>query len=190
VRVLGMNLAFVSLRTAGLRIRTRQKTGRALEIFKTLLMSTRCGWSETTQPRSGRLRCAGVFLFIAFATSAQAQFQAIDIFVDSKEPLAAYQLEFSAGKKKQLRIVGIEGGEHSAFTNAPYYDPKAMQRERVVLGAFSTAKDLPKGRTRVATIHVQVVDNAVEYRLKLHTAANAEGQEISVHTSFRERKSE
>ena len=132
-----------------------------------------------------------VLLFLAFAISAQAQFQAIDIFVDSRQqPLAAYQLEFSAAKKKQLRIVGIEGGEHSAFTNAPYYDPKAMQRERVVLGAFSTAKDLPTGKTRVAIIHVQVLDSAVEYRLKLQTAANAEGEEISVHTSFRERKSE
>lgn len=132
-----------------------------------------------------------VLLFLAFAISAQAQFQAIDIFVDSRrQPLAAYQLEFSATKKKQLRIVGIEGGEHSAFTNAPYYDPKAMQRERVVLGAFSTAKELPAGKTRVATIHVQVLDSAVEYRLKLQTAANAEGEEISVHTSFRERKSE
>ena len=131
-----------------------------------------------------------LLFFCLLAFSAQAQFQAIDVFVDSgTEPLAAYQLEFAAAKNK-VRVVGIEGGEHPAFTNAPYYDAKAMQRERVVLGAFSTAKELPIGKTRVATIHVQVLDPSVQYRLKVHTAANPGGERISVKATFKERKNE
>ena len=87
------------------------------------------------------------------------QFRAIDIFIDSKSrPLAAYQLEFKP-IKGDVKIVGIEGGEHEKFSSPPYYDPQAMQQERVIIAAFSTAplSSLPTGRTRIATVHVQVV---------------------------------
>ena len=62
------------------------------------------------------------------------RFRAVDVFVNSKDkPLAAYQLEFTASAG--VKIVGIEGGEHAAFKEAPFHDPKAIQQERVIIGA-------------------------------------------------------
>jgi hypothetical protein len=87
--------------------------------------------------------------------------------------------------------VGIEGGEHPAFKEPPYYDPKAMQKERVILAAFNTAKDsdLPKGKTRVATIHLQIYGpETPKFFLKLQTAANSQGKRISAEAAFEERK--
>jgi hypothetical protein len=131
------------------------------------------------------------FLFVAMRLSAaQVHFAAFDIFVDSKNvPLAAYQLEFS-GPADQLRIAGIEGGEHEAFKTPPFYDPKAIQQERVILGAFNaaSASQLPTGRTRVATVHVQFTGpQPPPFSLKLHTAANPEGKSISTKASFNQR---
>ena len=118
-------------------------------------------------------------------------FMAVDILIDSKqEPLAAYQLEFSV-KSRNAKVVGVEGGGHPAFKDAPFYDPKAMQQERVILAAFSTsAKDkLPKGKTRVATIHLQVTDGGrPALDLKLDTTATADGNRISAAATFEERK--
>lgn len=126
------------------------------------------------------------------AKAGQGRFGAVDIFVDSgTEPLAAYQLEFSsAGSAK---IVGIEGGESPAFSHPPYYDPQAMQGERAILAAFNTASadKLPKGKSRVATIHLQIgVEDVPKIRLKLHTAASGDGHPISVQISFTERNAQ
>ena len=124
-----------------------------------------------------------------FVRAQSVQFEAIDIFIDSHgQPLAAYQLEFFA-RKDAIRIVGVEGGEHDAYKEPPYYDPKAIQHERVIIAAFNTGNKNPIGKTRVATIHVQVLRRP-DYRLKLHTAADSEGTPIPVHASFTERKSE
>ena len=113
----------------------------------------------------------------------------MDVFVDSKDkPLAAYQLEFNA-TSGDVKIVGIEGGEHAAFAEAPFYDPKAMQHERVILAAFSITEKLPRGRTRVATIHIQVSGTTdPRFELKLQIAADASGNEFPAKTSFAERK--
>ena len=118
------------------------------------------------------------------------RFRAVDIYVDSKEsPLAAYQIEFSV-TNGNARIVGIEGGEHPAFTEPPFYDPKAMQHERVIVAAFSTnpVSNLPKGKTRLATIHIQT-SRAVgpEFELKLQAAADSSGKKIPAEASAQER---
>ena len=69
------------------------------------------------------------------------RFEAIDVFIDSgDQPLAAWQLELSC-HTKDVEIVGIEGGEHPAFKEPPFYDPRAMNNNRVILGAFSTDSD-------------------------------------------------
>jgi hypothetical protein len=140
-------------------------------------------------------------VFAASLLSAAAQqtatndsivlFRAVDIYVDSKDkPLAAYQIEFSA-TNGNARIVGIEGGEHPAFSEPPFYDPKAMQHERVIIAAFSTniVSILPKGKTRIATIHIQT-SSAVEpeFELKLQVAANSKGNKIAAEASAEERK--
>jgi len=121
---------------------------------------------------------------------AEVRFSAIDVFVDSEaQPLAAYQLTVTA-PHGDVRIVGIEGGEHAAFKEPPYYDPKAMQKERVILGAFNTspAEQLPRGKTRVATIHVQVSGPTIlNVTAKLEAAATSEGHSITAQISLVER---
>src|SRR6267142_3694254 len=68
----------------------------------------------------------------------RSRFRAVDIFIDPKgAPLAAWQIEFAA-TNGVAKIVGIEGGEAEPFRNPPFYDPKAMQGERVIIAAFST----------------------------------------------------
>jgi hypothetical protein len=119
------------------------------------------------------------------------RFCAVDIYVDSRTaPLAAYQLHFFA-TNGAVKIVGIEGGEHPAFREPPFYDPKAIQHERVILAAFSTraAQQLPTAKTRVATIHVQVSGSApAGYGLKPQTAADPKGNKIKVEASWAERQ--
>jgi len=156
-----------------------------------------------TAPRLSRL-CAFLALALVWfahscaafaesaATNATACFRAVDIFVDSKDkPLAAYQLEFTA-TNGNARIVGIEGGGHPALAQPPFYDPKAMQHERVIIATFSmeAAEKLPTGRIRVATIHIQTrgaTELALETRLQ--TAAGADGRKIAAEASSEERKS-
>jgi hypothetical protein len=121
----------------------------------------------------------------------RSRFCAVDIYLDSKgTPLAAYQLEFAV-TNHPAKIVGIEGGEHAAFREAPFYDPKAIQNERVIIGAFSTldSDKLPTGRMRVATIHLQITtDEAPQCELKLNVAADVDARKISVEAGCEERK--
>ena len=135
----------------------------------------------------------GTLLAQPAATDQIVRFQAVDIFIDSKEtPLAAYQLEFTV-RTGGAKVVGVEGGEHPAFKDAPFYDPKAIQHERVIIAAFNTgsADKLPKGKTRVATIHLQVTgERNPDCAVKLETAATVEGRKILVETTYQERKPE
>jgi hypothetical protein len=122
--------------------------------------------------------------------NAAIRFSTVDVFVDSgAQPLAAYQLSFSA-TSGDVKIVGIEGGGHPAFKEAPHYDPKAIQHERAILAAFNTASadNLPKGRTRVATVHLQITGAVTPaYAVKLEAAANEEGSRVAGQTSVQER---
>ncbi len=107
------------------------------------------------------------------------RFEAIDVFVDSgTNSLAAYQFEL-VSESDGVEIVGIEGGEHAAFEDPPYYDPKAMNNNRVILAAFNTGNELPSGRSRIARIHVQLQGpGAKQYRTKLTASATSDGQKI------------
>jgi hypothetical protein len=137
----------------------------------------------------------GCFVFVLSQGPAQeastvVRFSTVEVFVDSgAQPMAAYQLTFTA-TSGDVKIVGIEGGEHPAFKEAPHYDPKAIQHERAILAAFNTASadNLPKGRTRVATVHVQIAGaTSPAYAVKLEAAANHEGSRVAGQTSFQER---
>ena len=114
------------------------------------------------------------------AAVANVQFKAIDVFVDSTDqPLAAYQFELHAAAG-DVKIVGIEGGEHGAYKQAPFYDPKAMMGDQVIVAAYSTSGDLPAGKTRVARVHVRVGgDVEPKYELKLTASASKEGKSIA-----------
>jgi hypothetical protein len=88
----------------------------------------------------------------------------------------------------KVTLVGIEGGEHAVFAKPAYYDPAALAPDgggRVILAAYSTGKDLPTGRTRVARLHVMVEGagggegaGGAEYSVKLKVAADGEGRAI------------
>ena len=112
-------------------------------------------------------------------------FEAVDVFVDSgNQSLAAWQLELTS-RSKGVQIVSIEGGEHPAFSEPAYYDPRAMQNNRVILGAFSTGNDLPTGRSRVARVHVQVRGPGKRlWHTELTTSANADGKRIPAEISI------
>jgi len=126
---------------------------------------------------------AGAAGLLAQDQAMPVRFAAVDVMIDPHgKPLAAYQLDFRATHGNVI-IVGIEGGEHSAFAKPPYYDPKAMQQERVIIAALSTNDDLPTGKTRVATIHLQITgDMKPQYKANLTTAATANGEAIDANT--------
>ena len=122
--------------------------------------------------------------------AAPVSFRAVDVLVDSgAEALAAYQLDFLA-TTGSVKIISIEGGQHAAFKEPPYYDSKAIQQEHAVLAAFNTspAAQLPSGKTRVATIHVQVTGGIQpQFATRIITAATVDGRPVRAHASLNER---
>ncbi|MHC4172899.1 MAG: hypothetical protein ACYTBX_11935 [Planctomycetota bacterium] len=113
------------------------------------------------------------------AAEPKVRFAPLHIYLDSvNRPLAAYQFELKA-TAGQIKIVGVEGGQHKAFNEAPYYDPAALANNRIIIAAFNTGRELPKGRTRIATIHLQITgDIEPDYELNLTVVADADGKEI------------
>lgn len=118
------------------------------------------------------------------AAQPAVRFAAVDVSFDSGEAaLAAYQFELSASSG-EFKIVGVEGGEHAAFTEPPYYDPKALSQDRIIIAAFDTGDDLPTGKTRVARIHVEIIGNiAPTFDVQVIVAASADGQSIPVEAT-------
>lgn len=115
----------------------------------------------------------------------RVRFAPVHVYLDpAGRPLAAYQFELKA-TSGQIKIVGVEGGEHAAFKEAPYYDPAALQNERIIIAAFNTGSDLPTTRTRIATIHLQIAgDVEPKYALSLTTAADANGENLPVEITL------
>jgi len=112
----------------------------------------------------------------------RVRFAPVHIYLEPGRPgapgLAAYQFELRATTGR-IKIVGVEGGEHAAFKEAPYYDPAALAKDRIIIAAFNTGRDLPQGRTRIATVHLQILGAAEpEYELDLTVAADADGREL------------
>lgn len=107
------------------------------------------------------------------------RFRPVQIYVDSGEQaLAAYQIELVV-TSGNARIVGVEGGEPAAFRPAPYYDPAALKGGRIIIAAFNTGNDLPHGKLRVATVHVEETGaGAPVYQAKLIVAATSSGKPI------------
>lgn len=131
-----------------------------------------------------------VGMFVLSAWGAEGtRFLVLDVFVDSKRAaLSAYQLEVGLGKES--KVVGVEGGEHAEFAKAPFYDPKAMQRERIVVAAFSVAEEgkLPRGRTRVLTLHVQTGAAPLAPDVRKFLATDSNGKKIDATIRVVERR--
>ena len=120
----------------------------------------------------------------------EARFRPVDIYVDiPAAALAAYQIELVV-EEGDAQIVGVEGGEHPAFKEAPFYDPRALMSGRIILAAFSTDAALPRGRVRLLTVHVREVGPAPRYSLRLVAAAGADGEQLTPTVSIEARATE
>jgi hypothetical protein len=120
---------------------------------------------------------------------ASVRFATVDVQIDAKgKPVAAYQVEFIADAT-QVKLVGIEGGDHAAFKQPPYYDPAALSKNRVIVAAFNTRSDLPKSSFRAARLHVQItgpVNEKPKWESKLIVAAAADGSAIPATVTLQE----
>lgn len=115
----------------------------------------------------------------------RVRFAPLHIYLDSgTRSLASFQFELKA-TTGQIEIVGVEAGEHEAFSEPPYYDPAARMQNRIIIAAFNTGQNLPKGRTRIATVHLQITgETEPQYELSLTVAGDAEGNEIPAKLTF------
>lgn len=120
------------------------------------------------------------------AVTTGTRFKAVDIVLDTGESLlGAYQVEIVAkaggtpALPGKITLVGVEGGDHAAFKSAPHYDPAALHedqlKDRIILAAFNTGADLPKGKIRIARIHIQVEGADPTYTVTVKAAASADG---------------
>lgn len=115
--------------------------------------------------------------------AAAVRFAAIDVYVDSAEPLAAWQFELSESTGA-MAVVGVENGDSGAFPNAPRYDLDAVRQsraDRIIVADYSLADRtaLPRGLTRVATVHVRLAGSGTpDFELRLIAAGNARGEPI------------
>lgn len=123
------------------------------------------------------------------AFAPPVRFAAIDIYVQSNEPLAAWQFELT-DTTGSMAVVGVENGAAEAFANAPHYDLDAIQADRadrIIVADYSLADadELPRGRVRVATVHVRLTGaREPEFHLELIAAGNTEGQPIPAAAEY------
>lgn len=94
--------------------------------------------------------------------------------------LAGWQLRADFGKS-DARIVGVEGGEHPAWAEAPHYDPRALNGGEIVLAALAADTELPTGPTVVAVIHVEHDRSGLPpLEISEVVAVGSDGSEITV----------
>ena len=113
-------------------------------------------------------------------------FRTFRVLVDPHgKPLAAWQVEVVA--EGDVKLVGVEKGAATGFSDPPYYDPAAMAGGRIVIGAYSLEKDLPAGRTHVATLHVRVGGpEDVKCKVRVMTAGAGDGSPIAAEATIEE----
>jgi hypothetical protein len=121
------------------------------------------------------------------STADDVKFTAMEVYVDPHgTALAAYQVQINA-TAGDIALVGIEGGEHPAFSQPPYYDKRAILDRQVILAAYSTAANLPSGKTRVATLMVRISGKQQpKWSAMLMVAGSAEGRSIDASVTVAE----
>jgi hypothetical protein len=87
------------------------------------------------------------------AEQLKTHFAALDIILESAEPVAAWQFELHEASGR-MRVVGVENGDSPAFTRAPYHDRRAVSSggaDRVIVADFSLLPEaeLPVGKVRM-----------------------------------------
>ena len=126
-------------------------------------------------------------LAVAAIPGEAPRFVPVEVYLDSPEPVAAWQFEL-ADRNASMKVVGVENGDSDAFGRAPYYDGDAVRRgdaERIVVADYSLAEEsrLPSGRIRVATVHVMLEAEA-DFEIKLVAAATQDGRPIDASISL------
>ena len=117
------------------------------------------------------------------------RFASVGVYVDSANPVAAWQFEF-ADRHGLMQVVGVERGDSAAFERVPYYDREAVRRgmaDRIVVADYSLAHrvNLPVGRVRIATIHVMLSGGAdADFDVRLITANGPAGERIDAAISL------
>lgn len=112
----------------------------------------------------------------AGAAAHAQRYLPVDVYIDSGDAaLAAYQVEVTVDG--DAMIVGVEGGDAPAFAPAPHYDPRALAGGRIIIADLDVGDELPRGRTRVATLHMRETGPAA-YHATLQAAAGADGAPI------------
>ena len=123
------------------------------------------------------------------AADLDIRFAALEIVLETAEPLAAWQFELRESSGR-MRVVGVENGDSAAFGDAPYYDLEAVsggRADRIIVADYSLnpADELPTGRSRIATVHVQLQGTAApDYVLSLVAAGGASGEPIQASIEF------
>ena len=119
----------------------------------------------------------------------QSRFTYVDVMIDPKgEALAAWQFEFTAAVG-EISLVGVEAGDSAAYSKRPpYYDPAALAGNRIIVGDYSLDPGLPRTRTRVARLMLEIHGDAKpQYVTKVMAAANADGKTIPVELTLAEK---
>lgn len=117
-----------------------------------------------------------------------AKFGWVAVHLDPKDsPLAAWQVEVVC--PEGVKVVGIEGGAHPAFSEPAHHDSKALRekRERVVLAQYSLLRggELPRRETRVATVMVEIPDGIEpRFDVRLVTAGTVGGDAIAANIRY------
>jgi hypothetical protein len=138
------------------------------------------------------LLAALVFCGLGAQPPAAGTFAAVDVYIDSAEPLAAWQFELEE-RRGAMQVVGIEGGGLPGYGAPPHYDRAAVERgaaDRIIVADYSLspAAALPVGRARVATVHVRLANAAPpDYELRLIAAGSADGRPIDANISIETR---
>jgi hypothetical protein len=122
--------------------------------------------------------------YYATETEAAVRFVPLHVYIDSgSHSLGAFQFELRT-TRGNVKIVGVENGEHKAYKEAPYYDPAALANNRIKM-AFNTSGELPSGKSRVATLHLMITGSVEpEYKLDLTVSADGDAEEIPAQISF------
>jgi hypothetical protein len=121
-------------------------------------------------------------------SSTAVRFAYVDVMIDPKgESLAAYQIDLAAADPRHVKLVGVEGGDAAAYREPPYYDPAALNHDRVIIAAFSTASDVPKSKFRAARLHLQITgDETPKWETKPVVASSAKSDKIQIDVTLSE----
>ena len=137
----------------------------------------------------GAILIGAVLTALSQSVQTDPRFATLDIYLESTEPLAAWQFEVREATGR-MQVVGVENGDTDAFDEAPYYDLAAVSAgaaDRIIVADFSLrpAGELPTGRNRLATLHIRLeAPGDPVYVLSLMAAGGADGEPINATIDF------